>query len=137
MPAARRAADAFAQQVLLADDADPAGDEAALQPQRDHGGRVDGQGLRGLPVIGLLGLEAVFVQEVRQALAGAAGPGGHDRAPPLPCPGRGLLAQLLEHVLTGRGAGLGEHVAGAAAGIEAGGSVRTAIRAEQHHRPLG
>ena len=88
---ARRAGNAFAQQILLADQGQPVGDEAALHAQhdqRDRAGRLAAD--RG-PIVLLRGvLEAVLAQQVGQPLARAAGPGGDDDAPPLAGPAFGL-----------------------------------------------
>ena len=135
LAAAGRAADALAQQVLLADEAGLAADEAALQAEGDDGGDGGGLALRLYPGVALLDLEAVLAQQVRQAFAGAAGPGGDHGAAALTGPGGGLLAELLEGIGAGPGAGLGEDVAGASGGIHAACPVRTAIRAEHHVRP--
>ena len=83
LAAARGAADALTQEVLLADEAGLLADEAAFQAQGDDGG--DGGGLLpGFdPGVALLDLEAVFAQQVGQAFAGAAGPGATTvRRPP-------------------------------------------------------
>ena len=82
--------------------------------------------------VDLLVRDAVLAQQVGDALAGAAGPGGDDGAALLRGPVGGLRLELLEDVLAGAGAGLGEDGAGAAAGVEALGAVGLAVGAEHH-----
>ena len=84
---ARRAADALAQQVLLADQGKLIGDEAALHAQRDQRDRAGRLAADRRPVVLLRGvLEAVLAQQIGQPLARAAGPGGDDDPPALAVP---------------------------------------------------
>ena len=102
---ARRAADAFAQQVLLADQRQLIGDEAALHAQRDQRHRARRLATDRRPVVLLRGvLEAVLAQQIGEPLARAAGPGGDDDPPALAAPALGLRAQLVEHVGAGTAA---------------------------------
>ena len=79
--AARRAGDALAEQVLLADQGEILGDDAALDAQRDQGdaaARVEPR--RILPGVGLLAMQIVLAHQCRETLKRAAGPGGDDGA---------------------------------------------------------
>ena len=99
LAAARRAADALAQQVLLAHQRQLVGDKAALDPQRDQRHRPDRSAADRRPVVLLRGVpEVVLAQQVGKPFARAAGPGGNDDPPPLAAPALGLAAQLIERV---------------------------------------
>ena len=75
-PAPRGAADTLAEQILLRDEAELGGDEAAFEPEGDDGGGVERHIQHGFPLAGVVGFDPVFAQQVQQALAGAARPGG-------------------------------------------------------------
>ena len=122
LAAAWRAADTLAQQVLLADQGDFVGDEAAFDAQGDQHDGVAGAATGVVPAFGLLRFQAVFTQQIGQALARAPGPGGDDGAAVGAGPSGGLLAQLLEHGARGVRPGLGEDDAGSAVGIDPGGA---------------
>ena len=128
--AARGAGDAFAQKVLLADDGEILGEETALEGEGDQGDGAAGGFSGGGPVVAEGDFDGVFAEQGGDALAGAAGPGGQNRAAAGGGPGLHLVAQLLEQIVRGAGAGLGEDRAGAAAGIEARGVFRLGVGGE-------
>ena len=129
LAAARRAGDAFAQQVLLADQGDAIGDEAAFNAEHDQGDGAGGlPANRGIVVFRDGVLEAVLAQQVGQSFARAAGPGGDDDAAAFGGPAFGLAAKLVEDVDAGPGGGqsatrLGEDRARTAAAIDAAGAI--------------
>ena len=132
LAAARGAGDAVAQQVLLAHHREAVGDEAALDAQRhqrDGAGRL---AVDRLPIVFLRRAEdAVLAQQVRQAFARAARPGGDDDPPALAGPALGLRAKLLEDVEADRAAA-GRRPAVAWAKIGPGPAA-----AIDPHRPVG
>ena len=95
-----------AEQVLLADQGQPVGpkggDEAALEAERDQRHRAGRLAADRCPVVLLRHVgHAVLAQQVRQAFARAAGPGGDHQAAALVGPAFGLGAELVEHVGAG------------------------------------
>ena len=135
LAAARRAADSLAEQILLPDDGDVAGHEAAFEPERDDGRRLDREFERLGPGVDRLDRDVVLAQQVGDAFARAAGPGGDDGAAFLGRGSGGLGFELGEDGLADPGAGLGEDRAGAATGVQARRAVGLAIGAEHRTRP--
>ena len=135
---ARRAADAFAQQVLLAHQGKLIGDEAAFHAQRDQRHRTDRPAADRRPVVLLRGiLEAMLAQQVGDPFARAAGPGGDDDPLALAVPAFCLRAKLVEHVGAGPAAALEEHRPGAAAAIDADRAIRPGELREREQRAIG
>ena len=100
---ARRAGNAFAQQILLTDNGEITGHETTLNPQRDQGNAAGLLTAHRVPVI-FLGrvLETVFMQQIGQPLPRAARPGRHHHALAGTRPAIGIAEQLLKHRHTRR-----------------------------------
>ena len=135
---ARRAANAFAQQVLLAYHDDALGGEAALDAERYQRNRAGRLAPNRGPALFLGGvLETVLAQQVGQPLARATGPGGDHQALALAGPALGLCPQLVERVAArrrGRGTRLREHRPRPAAAVDADRSFWLGERAHREQR---
>ena len=127
-------ADAFAEQILLADDGEIVGNETAFETERDEADDVAPLCLGGGPLIGRLGADAVLTQKMRDAFARTARPCGNDGTSLLCAPCVGLIGKLLENIVARSGARLGEHNAWAAACIHALCALGCAVWAEGKYR---
>ena len=108
LAAARRSADAFAEQVLLGDKGEAFADKAAFDTERHKRNGAGGLAADGGPcVLRRCVGHAVFAQQIGQALARAAGPGGEHDAPAFVGPAGGLGFQLVEDVRAAAQAALG------------------------------